>query len=265
MSATQPLVAVTRDERADEGFSRMLATLGATALPLQTIPIQPAKDTAPLAAALGTLDRAGWIVFTSAHAVDATCGHAAWQQTWRRRPGRTRVAAIGAATAARLAERGVEVDLVPATASAAGLVTALVERAGSLKGVRIIWPRSDVARRELPDALAAAGAIVLDPPAYRTVAVRPKGLAAFVQNLEAGHVDAIAFLSPSSALGLAAALPGSTLAPLRGRTLVASIGPTTSATLETLGVHADVEPDARSVRGLAEAIVGAVRKKGTPA
>ena len=265
MSVVQPLVAVTRDERADDEFSQILGTLGAVTLSLQTIGIQPAKDTAPLTEALSSLDRTDWIVFTSAHAVDATCGHAAWQQSWRRRPGRTRVAAVGPRTAARLAKRGVDVDLQPATPSAGGLVEALMARVGPLRGVRIIWPRSDVARRELPDALRAAGALLADPPAYRTVAVRPRGLAAFLRSLEAGGVDAVAFLSPSSALGLAAALPGSTLAPLAGKTLVASIGPTTSAALASLGASADVEAAERSARGLAEAIVGTVRRAGATA
>jgi uroporphyrinogen-III synthase len=264
VSAAQPLVAVTRDERADEEFSRMLAALGAATLPLQTITIQPVRDVAPLTEALDALDRADWIVFTSAHAVDATCGHAAWQRSWRRRPGRTRVAAIGAATAARLTSRGVDVDLVPAVSSASGLVAALAERTGGLQGIRVIWPRSDVARRELPDALAAAGATVIDPAAYRTVATRPSGLPSFLRGLEAGEVDAVAFLSPSSALGLAAVLPGSSLAPLAGHTLVASIGPTTSATLATLGARPDVESPERSARGLAEAIVDAVRSRKGP-
>jgi len=154
------------------------------------------------------------------------------------------------------------VDLQPATSSAAGLAAALTERAGSLKGVRILWPRSDVARRELPDALVAAGAKLSDPPAYRTVAVRPRGLDRFLKSVDEGGIDAVAFLSPSSALGLAAALPSSTLVRLAGKTLIASIGPTTSAALASLGARADVEASERSVRSLAEAVVGAVRRAG---
>jgi uroporphyrinogen-III synthase len=265
VTAASPLVAVTRDERADDQFSRMLETLGATCLALQTIAIKPARDPGPLTEALEALDRADWIVFTSGHAVDATCGHASWQRLWRRRPGRTRVAAIGKATAARLAARGIDVDLQPETASAAGLVQALADRTGSLAACRVLWPRSDVARRELPDALAAAGALVIEPPAYRTVAVRPPGMTAFLRRLEAGEVAAVAFLSPSSALGLAAVMPGSTLGALRGHALVASIGPTTSAALAGLGAPVDIEPAERSARSLAEAIVGAARRLGVRA
>ena len=137
MTADAPLVAVTRDERADDGLLAHAGRRSARrACRCRRSRSSRRRTRRRSTAALGALDRADWIVFTSAHAVDATCGHAAWQQTWRRGPARTRVAAIGAATAARLAERGVDVDLVPATASAAGLVAALVERAGSLKGVR---------------------------------------------------------------------------------------------------------------------------------
>jgi uroporphyrinogen-III synthase len=151
---------------------------------------------------------------------------------------------------------------ITGSASAAGLVAALTAHVGSLKGVRILWPRSDVARRELPAALVAAGAKLVDPPAYRTVAVRPRALDRFLRSIDEGGMDAVAFLSPSSALGLAAALPSSTLAALAGKTLIASIGPTTSAARASLGARADVEAAERSARNLAEAIVGAVRRAG---
>jgi uroporphyrinogen-III synthase len=246
---------VTRDEHANDEFSRILSILGAEPRALQTIAIAPPKDLASLDAALGDLAKVDWIIFTSPNAVDAVCAHPGWRRTWKRTPGLVRIAAVGRATAARLSSQGVEVDLVPETASAAGLVTALRARAGSLTDTRILWPRSDIARRELPDALVAAGARVVDPPAYRTVAVRPRGLSGFVQALAGGGVDAVAFLSPSSALGLAAALTEGTLRPLAGRTAVASIGPTTSATLAKLGAPPDVEPKDRTARALAEAIV----------
>jgi uroporphyrinogen-III synthase len=253
--ATPPVVVVTRDEHANDEFSRMLSALGAEPRGMQTIAIAPPKDLTPLDAALADFAKLDWIVFTSPHAVDAVCAHPNWRRTWKRTPGFVRIAAVGRATAARLTTQGIDVDLVPETASSSALVEALMARAGSLKGTRILWPRSDIARRDLPDALTAAGARVVDPPAYRTVAVRPRGLSGFVQALADGSVDAVAFLSPSSALGLAAVLAEGTLRPLAGRTAVASIGPTTTATLAKLGAPPDVEPQDRTARALAEAIV----------
>ena len=71
---------------------------------------------------------------------------------------RPRIAAIGPATAARLRTFGLACDLMPAA----------VERPRARRGAcgarrqprrasHVLWPRSDIARRELPDALAAAG------------------------------------------------------------------------------------------------------------
>jgi uroporphyrinogen-III synthase len=160
---------------------------------------------------------------------------------------------VGPATAARLTARRLPVDLVPASASAADLARALAG-AQDLAGARILWPRSDIARPELAATLRASGAVVIDPPAYRTIPMRPRALATFVRELEAGRIDAVAFLSPSSASGLASGLPGGTLDTLRGRTAVASIGPTTSAALVALGASPDVQAQERTSESLAAMI-----------
>ncbi|HXE80709.1 MAG TPA: uroporphyrinogen-III synthase, partial [Vicinamibacterales bacterium] len=93
------------------------------------------------------------------------------------------------------------------------------------------------------------------PPAYRTRLVVPERLPEFLDALDAREVAAVAFLSPSSARGLAASLPGGTLRPLSGRTMIASIGPTTSAAIAELGARVDIEPPQRSAAALAAAIV----------
>jgi len=146
--------------------------------------------------------------------------------------------------------------VVPDSPGAAGLVAAIVAReGGALAGRRVLWPRSDLARPELKDGLAAAGAIVLDPVAYRTVAASPEDVEWFPAALAHGGVDAVCFLSPSAASGLAAALRLSDLAGLRGRALVASLGPTTSEALTRLGAPPDVEASPATAERLAEAVL----------
>ena len=76
-----------------------------------------------------------------------------------------------------------------------------------------------------------------------------------LQRLEAGEIDGVAFMSPSSARGLAAVLGSEDLSMLAGRVAVASIGPTTSAALIALGAPADVESSARSADALADALI----------
>jgi uroporphyrinogen-III synthase len=260
-----PIVVVTRDERVDDGFSRALAALGAQPVPLQTIRVEPVQDLALLDAALDRLDSFEWVIFTSANAVDATCVRAAWRTAWVR-PIRPRVAAVGPSTKAHLDARGVAVAVTPPRASALDLVAALQSDGHVLKGARMLWPRSEIAPRDLADALESAGALVSDPVVYRTVAVTPPGLTTFVRDLESGTVDAVAFLSPSSARALAQQMPDGTLASIAGRAIVASIGPSTSDALRTLGAAPEIEPAERSATALAEAIcAGVIARRGVRA
>jgi uroporphyrinogen-III synthase len=165
------------------------------------------------------------------------------------------VAAVGHATAERLLEFGVTADLVPQDGEGARALVRAMAGTAPLDGARVVWPRSDIARRELPEGLIAHGARVIDPVAYRTARIVPPALPEFLSRLASGELAAVAFLSPSSAQGLAAALEPPTLRPLVGRTLVASLGPTTSEAVRALEGHVDVEPAARSAASLAEALM----------
>jgi len=252
-----PLVAVTRPATVDDPLGLALAAGGADVLWLPTTAVRPPLDPRPLATAVAGVSDFDWLVFTSGHAVHAVCTHPAWPAS-RPSPGATRprVAAVGERTADRLARQGVRVDLVAPSAGAAGLAAAVVaEEGGSLEGRRVLWPRSDIARRELADGLAAAGARVHEAVAYRTVTAIPAEAERFRDALAGGQLDAVCFLSPSAAEGLVTALGGEDLARLRGRCLVASLGPATSEALLRLGAPADVEAHPPSAAALAAAVL----------
>ena len=170
----RPLVVSTRAEQAGDGFTRVLRDAGVNAMAMPTISIGPPQNPRPLAEALARLASTRWIVFTSAEAVAATCGHAAWADAWRSLPERPRIAAVGPATAARVRAFGLPCDLVPERSSGRGLAAALATCDSSLPGAHVLWPRSDIAGRELPEALTAAGAVVIEPEAYRTSTVQPE-------------------------------------------------------------------------------------------
>lgn len=250
------VVVVTRAGGREDPLGAALRKGGAEMVWLPTTATLPPIDPSPLDAALERLGEVDWVVFTSGHAVEAVCARPRWPAAWSAAaPRRPRVAAVGTSTARRLGERGIGVDLVPPQASAASLVAALLAAGnGPLRGRRVLWPRSDIARRELPDGLVAAGAVVEEPIAYRTVAAIPGGLEGFRRDLEAGRIDAVCFLSPSAADGLARAL-GSDLSGLAGRCLVASLGPATSGALARLGAAPDVEAARHTPEGLAEALL----------
>jgi len=250
-----PLVVATREEQPDDGFARLLREAGVQSIAMPTIGIGPPDDPNPLTESIERLSTMRWIVFTSAQAVSATCGHPRWAEAWDALSVRPLIAAVGPATAARVEAFGAACDLVPERSSGRELAARLAASDGSLAGAQVLWPRSDLAHRDLPEALAAAGAIVSEPEAYRTIAIRPPGLETFTENLEAGRVDAVAFFSPSAADALAGACGRGTLHHLAGRTEVASIGPSTSAALLALGAPATIEAEARTGAGLAAAIL----------
>jgi uroporphyrinogen-III synthase len=243
-----------------DGPGRTLATRCVEAgLDVRMLPVVahgPAPNAAPLAAALARLPEYDWVAFTSARAVDAVRGCDEWSR-WRwgvvERP---RVAAVGPVTRAVLVSHGVPVALCPEIPGARALAQAMIDaEGGSLAGRTVLWPKSNLARPDFGDALRAAGAALVEPVSYCTSAVRPSDLSDVLLELEAGHIDCVAFLSPSGAANLAAVMPDGTLSALAGRTLVASVGPTTSAALAGLGAPAAVEAESRTAGGLAAALL----------
>jgi uroporphyrinogen-III synthase len=251
----RPVVVVTRRGTPADPLALFLEDGDARVRWLPTTAVLPPLDEAAFDEALGRVPEMDWLVFTSRHAVEAVLSRRPWAAL-RSEGGRPRVAAVGERTAELLASSGAPADVVPPVPGAAGLVAALLSaEGGTLAGRSVFWPRSDIARRELADGLAAAGATLVEAVAYRTVPASPGELESFRADLHRGGIDAVCFLSPSAAEGLAAALGSDDLAALRGRCLVASLGPTTSDALARLGAPPDVEAAQVSARSLAAALL----------
>ena len=251
-----PCVIVTEGEGAGLRLAARLRESGADVRMLPVVTHEPAPDLAALDAALSSLDGYSWVAFTSARAVETVCGHPAWTRVDWSGPMRPRVGAVGPMTAAALLAHGVEADLRPTVPGGRALAEAIVAaEAGSMPGRTVLWPRSDIASPGFADVLTAAGATVVMPVAYCTTPTRPEGLEQLVLDIDAGRVDAVAFLSPSAAANLAALMPGGTLGALNGATLVASVGPATSAALAALGAPAGLEAAARTAGDLAAALL----------
>lgn len=278
MTLSRPRIVVTQGEGMQGSLAAALVLRGADVFALPTIAIEPPEDPAPLDAALAELERFDWIVFTSRHAVDAVCARPAWAEARARTLPRLRVAAIGRATAASLRALGVTADVVPAEAGGRALAEALAAagnppgsgdsgrkgHAGGPSGLHVLWPRSEIALRELPDALARAGATIVEPVAYRTLVPAGSDADDVIARLAEGSIDAIAFLSPSSAKNLPALLGRSDLGWVAERAVVASIGPSTSEALRELGAPARVESAERTAEDLAETLVSWLASHAAP-
>jgi uroporphyrinogen-III synthase len=242
------VVAVTRGKAGEDALSARLRELGAEVLEVPAISTAAPSSWEALDAALAELAQFDWVAFASATAVDATLARLAALGLPPPAVG-TRLAAVGKATAERLADRLRAADLVPGSATGAALAAAMAPR---MRGRRVLVPRAEEGRVELLEGLAAAGAEVVAAPCYRTVLAPPEVVAPLGDAVGDGRVDAVAFASPSAVKAVVEGL--GRRAALLSRCTLAAIGPTTAAALAAAGLPADVTPARSTAADLADEI-----------
>jgi uroporphyrinogen-III synthase len=231
-----------------------LQALGADVVHAPTIRIEPLSDLELLRRALSHLAEYRWTVFTSQNSVQVVFEHLAAWGVSARDFAKTRIAAIGPATADSLTARGVRVELLPDGFVAEALVTALASQ-GDLRGARILLPRAAAARDALPEGLRAVGAVVDVVPVYRTVAaLAGPDSAALAAELLAGRIDVVTFTSSSTVHHFVQAVGAGTAR--SGRFGAAVIGPVTAATARHYGLPVKIEAAEFTTAGLVDALVG---------
>jgi uroporphyrinogen-III synthase len=256
-------VVVTREAADAAVVVEALGREGLDAWVVPAIAIASPADTGPLDAALASLSSFNWLLFSSAHAVEVVCAHPQWAGVRHLVGNGVRTGAAGPMTAISLRRHGVAVSVTATAGGASVLASAVAGGSESLAGMRVLWPRADIASKELAERLAARGAEVTAPVAYRTVAVPPADLDALVEAIRVGKVHAITFFSPSSATAVARALDG-TLRRLAGRVVLAAIGPTTAKALAALGAPPEVVAPSPTARALAQALARHLSSIGDP-
>lgn len=237
-------VVVTRARQQAGGLAEGLASAGARVLEVPVIEIAgPADGGAALRRAAETVGGYDWVAFTSANAV------ARFVPLLRdaRALAGVGVAAVGDATAAALAGRGIAADLCGEPATADGLVAVFPSPAGA---GRVLFPRAEEARDALPVGLRAKGWEVDEVIAYRTLPA-PAPADPVVEALAAA--DAVTFTSPSTVRSYRA-LRTAAGQPLPLPPVVACIGPVTAAAARKAGLEVAVEAAAPSADALVAAL-----------
>jgi uroporphyrinogen III methyltransferase / synthase len=245
-------IVVTRSRAQASDLVARLEELGAETIQAPAIRIEPPEDPRPLREAARNLTGFDWIVLTSVNGADALFAALAAEGLDARALAGQRVAAIGPATAERLRTFGIRADLQPETFTGAAIATAILAETGPMNGTRILLPRADIAPKELPNTLTAAGARVTEIVAYRTItdfANRDIVTTA----LERGEIDWITFTSSSTVRNFLEAIGADCVRESQVR--LASIGPTTSATLQEMGLQPTAEAATYTLGGLVEAIL----------
>ena len=240
-------IVVTRTRRQASTLSSALRTLGADVFDLPTIRIEPPENLREFAELVQDAHRYDWLVFTSANGVTAFFEMFFKLYNDAREIGGVRIAAIGPATASRVRDFHLKVELQPAEFIAEAIVAAL-QKEGSVENQRILLARAAQARDVLPRELTRLGAIVDEAIAYRTVP-ETEDISGAQARFKSEGADLITFTSSSTVENFMALK-----LPWPGNLKTASIGPITSATMRELGLKVDVEAKQYDIPGLIEAI-----------
>jgi uroporphyrinogen-III synthase len=248
-------VLVTRAVQQAGKLSDGLKALGAEPVEVPVLEIRQPESFAALDGALKKLEggrdsqRFDWLILTSANTVatvEARCRALGLDVSEMKD---LRVSAVGSATAEMARKAGFRVTVVPDSYNSEGVVAAL---GNTILGKRVLLARAKVARDVIPDALAAAGALMTVVDAYETVL--PEGSEARLKEALRVGVDAATFTSSSSVRNLAeVAREAGVGFPFPGVKAI-SIGPVTSATLREFGWEPAGEAAVSDLASLVEAV-----------
>jgi uroporphyrinogen III methyltransferase/synthase len=249
-------IVITRALAQADAFAQELERYGAQVIACPTIEIKELDDYQRLDEAINHLYGYDWLILTSVNAVNyffkrlTALGHDAASLD------ELKVCVIGEATAERLRELNVHVDVIPNDFKAEGVFSALGLFLGgtdSFKGLNMLLPRASVARDFLPKALEEAGARVDIVPVYRT---------ALPDNLDRGRVaailsgsaDCIAFTSAATVSNLAQLFDTQDLSAALSGITIACLGDITSQAAADFGLKVEIQPKQTTIPGLARAI-----------
>jgi len=241
-------VLVTRARAQAQELTARLQELGAIPIVFSVIHIVPPADNyVALDAALRQLTTFDWVVFTSVNGVVHVWERLAVVGLEAGAFASVRLAAIGPGTAAALTARGLQAAVMPERAVA----EALLEVIPRPEGKRFLLPLADLARDTLRVGLQAAGAEVVEVPAYSTVLAEPspEALAA----IQTG-VDVLTFTSSSTVRNFVEHVGQSTAQALAAQARVVTIGPITAATAREFGLRVDVVATEHTIAGLVDAM-----------
>ncbi len=228
-------ILITRTRHQASDLAAQLEAAGAETILIPTIELAVPTSFCAMDAALASIRRFSWVIFTSANAVYAFNARA---RALAITPNLKQIAVIGPATARAAQELGLNVDLLPQHYMAESLAEALIPL---VQNHSILLVRAEEARDVLPEALLAAGAQLTIASAYRNII--PKESIIALQDVFAqpeSYPHAITFTSSSTATNLFALLEMASIK-LPEKIVRASIGPVTSQTLREIGYPPTIE------------------------
>ena len=252
----QRIVVTRRTEQAGR-FAQRLTELGADVLEVPTIKITTPIEKDAIVDCLLELNSYDWLVFTSANGVTAFFEIFFRRFQDLRDLGGARIAAVGPATAAKLRELHLQVDLTPEEFTGKKVAEAF-KKYQDIENVKLCLLRAEVANADLPDALAEIGAIVDDIAIYKTVPETEDRDGACERLLDSG-ADWVTFTSRSTVEHFHARFDLPKLMKKFSKLKLASIGPETSKAIAALGLKPALVAKEHTTEGLIAALLKAAK------
>jgi uroporphyrinogen III methyltransferase/synthase len=250
-------IVVTRRAGQSEAFAMQLAELGADVLEVPTIKLTRPTECDAIIDCMLELNAYEWFVFTSANGVTEFFDMFFRRFQDLRDIGGARIAAVGPATAAKLRELHLQVDLTPEAFTGRKIAEAFVKYQ-NIENVKICLLRAEAANRDLPDALQEMGAIVDDIAIYKTVAETEDRTGAAARLLAEG-ADWVTFTSGSTVEHFNARFNLPKLVKQFPQLKIASIGPETTKALDALKLKPAIEAKTHTADGLITALLKAAK------
>ena len=260
-SAALPLsnktILVTRAESQSSKFTTLLQQQGAQVVEMPALEITAPSSWSGLDRAIANLAQFQWLILTSANGVDyffQRLNHLGYDA---RALGNIKIAVVGRKTAAVLQQKQLNPDFIPPDYVADSLVANFPE---SLAGQKILFPRVETGGREvLVRELSQQGAEILEVAAYQSrcpLQIEPIAW----QALQRQQIDVLTFASSKTVTNFYQLLvqqgqSEAEIQSLLAQVCIASIGPQTSQTCQSLLGRYDLEAQEYTLEGLTEAIV----------
>ncbi|MBM0743912.1 uroporphyrinogen-III C-methyltransferase [Phormidium sp. CLA17] len=259
---THKTVLVTRAVSQSSQFTQLLEAQGATVIEMPTLEIGAPSSWRDLDNAIAQLDEFDWLILTSTNGVDAFFKRLKTQTGDDSLSCNIKIAVVGEKTAQRLQQLGIPADFIPPKFVADSLAANFPE---PLSGLRILFPRVESGGREmLVKEFASQGAKVREVAAYESrcpAAISPQAL----QALRSRSVDVITFASSKTVQHFCQLLQQADAVwqTYLENICIASIGPQTSESCQSLLGRVDVEAIEFTLDGLTTAIVQWATPKAT--
>lgn len=244
---------ITRDRHQAKGLIHRLSELGGHTIAFPTIKIVEPEDWNPCDSVLLKIEDFDWIVFSSVNSVRYFFSRCQVKGVDIHNV-RARIATVGTKTREEVQRFDVDVELTPASYSAKRLLEEFLTF--DMRGKKILFPASDIARDTLETGLENMGTEVSKVVVYRNIPNRENDPEAFKKKLKDGKIDCLVFFSPSSVHYLVEIIDDSVLMRIRESSLVvAAIGPTTAQALQKEGIKPDILPEQSTEEALVTAIL----------